>query len=317
MKDDVVETAIARYRAELTTEAELAASDLDEIEDHLRTLAGDLRDEGMPAALAVTEAAQRLGDPVVLAREHARVRSPFGAKLSRMRAWSAAIPIAIMLAWSVIPRLQQSGDFGALLRPDILLGGILLVALVARLSWARGILLGGLAYGLLMMTPWLVTASSRLDDGAHLAIWFALTTSALVFLAPWRRGELTVSGVALGLQVWAFQASMTALAWQLTTPDGSSLASTGWIALGAAVIATCGVILRARWSAIASIVSAAALVVAVSDLGTLEIRVPNGGLIYGIVMVSLTAGIAAALLAAVIGWRTARSRFGTLGAVLS
>ncbi len=42
--DDDDEPTIARYRSELVAEAELARGDLDEIEDHLRSLADELRD---------------------------------------------------------------------------------------------------------------------------------------------------------------------------------------------------------------------------------------------------------------------------------
>ena len=43
MTDD--DQVIAKYRAELTAEAELARGDIDEIEDHLRSLAADLREQ--------------------------------------------------------------------------------------------------------------------------------------------------------------------------------------------------------------------------------------------------------------------------------
>ena len=98
MKDEV-EQAIEHYRARLAAEAELARGDLAEIEDHLRTLIDALREDGLPAGEAIVEAARRLGDPRQLAREHARVRTPFGAKLSRARAWSAC---ALLLPYLVL-----------------------------------------------------------------------------------------------------------------------------------------------------------------------------------------------------------------------
>src|SRR6266567_2391935 len=52
--------------------------------DGRRALVDELQ-RTMPAAEALTEAARRLGDPKAIAREHARVRTPFGTKLSRAR----------------------------------------------------------------------------------------------------------------------------------------------------------------------------------------------------------------------------------------
>ena len=91
------EDVIATYKRELVAEAELARGDLDEIEDHLRVLATELRDRGMPRIEATIEACRRLGDPRAVAREHARVRSPFGARLSKLRAYSAVALIAPIL----------------------------------------------------------------------------------------------------------------------------------------------------------------------------------------------------------------------------
>ncbi|NVB77954.1 MAG: hypothetical protein HOV81_06120, partial [Kofleriaceae bacterium] len=100
MKD--VDEEIVEYRKRLRAQGELAERDLDELEDHLRELTCELRNAGMSAAEAVTEAARRLGDPRQLAREHARVRSRFGPPLSAGRAWSAAALFVLPnIVWSV------------------------------------------------------------------------------------------------------------------------------------------------------------------------------------------------------------------------
>src|SRR5450432_659801 len=129
-EDDQV---ISQYRNELVAEAEFARGDLDEIEDHLRVLAHELRDTGMPRAQAIDEACRRLGDPRSVAREHARVRSPFGAKLSRARAWSAA---ALIVGLVVLTRYQH-GDPGPALGIQLKLAIVIALVLAARLSWAR------------------------------------------------------------------------------------------------------------------------------------------------------------------------------------
>src|ERR1051325_3500616 len=96
MKD--VERAVETYKERLAAEAELAPRDVAEIEDHLRTLIEDLRATGVPLGRAIEQAAEGLGAPARLAREHSRVRTPFGARLSRLRAWSALALILPMIA---------------------------------------------------------------------------------------------------------------------------------------------------------------------------------------------------------------------------
>jgi len=76
-----IEDAIAEYRAELLARAELAASDLDELEDHMRAVIDEVLASGAAIGDAIGEARCRLGDPASVAREHARVRSPFGATI--------------------------------------------------------------------------------------------------------------------------------------------------------------------------------------------------------------------------------------------
>lgn len=97
-EDSEIDAAVAAYTAELQAEAELGRAEVGELEDHLRATIGDLREHGLPASHAIAEAARRLGDPRAVARESARVRSPFGAKLSRARAWSIVALMVPLLA---------------------------------------------------------------------------------------------------------------------------------------------------------------------------------------------------------------------------
>jgi hypothetical protein len=309
MSDDVVDSEIARYRAQLVAEAELAGGDLDEIEDHLRSLTQDLRERGMPAAAAVSEAARRLGEPRALAHEHARVRSPFGARLSRARAWSAAVPLAIMFGWVVALRLERDM---VVWQPDLLLTGVLLVALLARLTWARPVLLGGLASNLVSCV---LVAFSPFEPAIDIVPWIMLTVAASVFLAPWRRGELTRPALALTLLVWTFFGASAALSHQYAADDGSwiAIAPIAYVALAGAILASCGIVVRARWSAPAALASALALAAATIQLW--ELTWPHR-FVWAMTVGQLVLGIAAALGAALIAWRTARSRYGTLGAVL-
>jgi hypothetical protein len=306
-----VDRAIAAYRRELVAEAELAAEDLDEIEDHLRTLTADLRATGLPAAAAVTEAARRVGDPRRLAREHARVRSPFGAQLSRLRAWSAALVLAPMLVIAVVETLPHTGLWSRYMA-ELGFGLVLAAALVARLSWARSVLLGGLAF---FAIPTVMAVALAPESSA---LWLVPSLGPLAFLVPWRRGEVTRAGTALALSVWAYGAASLALGYQLTASDGSVafVAPVAVVALVAAMIATVGGILRARWSAAASAVCAATLAFAIVELAGMRFVFDDAALWRVYLLGMVGSGVVAAAASAYLAHRTARSGLGTFDHVL-
>jgi len=310
MKDDV-EHAIEEYCRELTAEAELARGDLAEIEDHMRSLVDELRDRGMPVGRAVKEAARRLGDPRAVAREHARVSSPFGARLSRARAWSAAALLAPMLGWLAVEIVPQAG---LLSRAGMELGfGVVLVfALLARLAWARPVVLGGVAFFALPAALW-----AALVPGAT-PLWAAWYAGIAAFLVPWRRGEISGAGWALALHVWAYGAAGFALAFQVTTGDGSwsPVAPSSLLALFAAIAATCGGLLRARWSAAAAAVVAVALTAVIVELWDLRFRFPHPDAYRAGILILVASGAVAAAAGAVLAWRSARSTLGTVRALL-
>ena len=310
MKDSTIEIddAVAAYRAEVLAEAELARADIAELEDHLRSLIDELRASGLPAGQAITEAAHRLGDPRAIAREHARVRTPFGARLSRARAWSIVALMVPLLASGFANVVEMS--------PRNLLelgfGAVLALAMAARLTWSRPILLGGFAF----WTAWYVVALLSYD-GINPA-WLVLHAGLLAFLVPWRRGEITAAGAALALQVCAFGAATFALGFQVTTRDGAwtFVAPAAQIALVAAIVATAGGVLRARWSALASATSAVTLGIALAELMPLRFRIGDELFHVGTLATVATGALAAAA-GAVIAWRTARSRLGTLRGIIA
>ena len=134
---------------------------------------------------------------------------------------------------------------------------------------------------------------------------------------PWRRRELTSAGWALALQVWGYVVATFCLMFVYTDSDGSYLmiAPIGMVSAGFAVLATCGTVLRARWSAIASVLSAVALAVTLSELWGL--RIGFGEAFFDVYIVGAAAsGMLAAMASAVITWRTARSALGTFRYVL-
>ncbi len=309
--DGEVASAIRGYRDQVVAEAELARGDLDEIEDHLRTLTDELRGTGMPAALAVTEAAHRLGDPRELAREHARVRSAFGAKLSRTRAWSAAMLLAPMLVYFGISVLPYEGWWSRA-GLELGFGAVLLVALVARLSWARPVLLGGMGFFVLPAALWLGVAPGSTP------LWLVWQLGIVAFLVPWHRRELTAAGAGMALQVWGYGAAALALGFQVTTNDGSwsAVAPAAQIALGAAIVATTGQLLRARWSAVASGVSTFTLLLAMHEMWSLTFRFAHPDLYRVCLLGMIASGAAASAASTLLAWRTARSSLGTLESVL-
>lgn len=111
---------------------------------------------------------------------------------------------------------------------------------------------------------------------------------------------------------------MFALGFQMTTRDGQWLlaAPAAGTAVIAAIVATCGGVLRARWSALAAACTAGALAIAMLELGSLRFVAGNTAL-HVRTFAFVGSGVAAAAAAAVIGWKTARSTLGTLRAIAS
>lgn len=302
MIDREIDEAVAAYRTEVLAEAELARTDLAELEDHLRALIDELRTAGMPAAQAIAEAARRLGDPRAVAREHARVRTAFGARLSRVRAWSVVALMVPMLAdgFARFGRLMLSNQL------EIAFGVVVTLAIALRLTWARTILLGGIAF----WTGWYVFSLVSVPGVSP--VWLAAYGGLLAFLVPWRRGELSSAGTALALQVFAFSAATFALGFYVSSPLGvEHLAPAAQVAFVAAVIATAGGVLRARWSALASVVSAVTLVVTLDEIWRLQFPLGDS-LMHTATLAAIATGALTAALGAVLAWRSAASPLGTL-----
>ncbi len=307
MSDDRdIESAIAAYRVQLASEAELARGDLDEIEDHLRTLAAELRDTGLGAAEAVTEAARRLGEPRSVAREHARVRTAFGARLSWPRALAASLLIAPLLVMMTL-----SGGGNMELDFELGTGFLLIAALLARLPWARPVLLGGFGFFVLPTVMWLAS-------GGGASVWsVAWFLGIVAVLAPWHRREITAAGYALALQLWAYGAASIALAYQVTTRDGDwvAVAPAAKIALVASALAAFGGVVRAKWAAIGSVVAAVALGVAIEQMWSLEFRFSHPDLYRAYLMTAIGSGVIASVGSSVLAWTTAPTKLGSLRAI--
>ncbi len=303
-----IEVAVAEFRRRLRAEAKLAECDLDELEEHLRELTDELRVAGMSAAEAVSEAARRLGDPCQLAREHVRVRSPFGAPLSAGRAWSAAALLAIPIIVGLVitngaeasgPRLPLRAwfDFGAFI--------LMPIALATRRTWARGLVLGmtlyfltnGLAQSVLF--PW----------HPHPPSWVWLVPlGVLAFVTPWRRKEISLAAVSLALQVWAYASA----AWGMDVAFSKAYETNLTVAYVCAGTACIGTVLRARWSAIASAVSAVALFgIMFSELGELFLSRSELDVWWAYTFGKFGSAATAASVAAILAWRTTRAARGT------
>jgi hypothetical protein len=304
--DDMIE----RYRSELVAEAELANGDLDEIEDHLRSLVGELRERGMPRALAIAEACRRLGEPRAIAREHARVRTPFGARLTRTRAWSAAVLLlAPIIYFNVVRPVHELTSAAGI---DMMLAWIGVVAMVTRRTWARPIWLGSLLAGVPWTAVWVVTEPTAVGIATLVTM-----LGAAAFLVPWRRGELATGGFALVLLGPAYAPALSSLNLMLSAPHGVVLPNPlGTIAFVGVLLAAGGIILRARWAAIGAAGAAVGLVAFAQQIGGMTMRMPHPSLMSTMMVGSVYAGAACAAAAAVLAWRTGRWQLGTLRGVL-
>lgn len=303
-----IDRVIEQYKRELLGEAELARGDVQEIEDHLRTLTAELCERGMPPADAVRTACESLGDPRAVAREHAKVSSCFGARLSWARTISAASLllsqvlsnyIVMWINWHKIP-----DPFAPLAATA--LGTLMVAALLARLTWARPIVLGATGF----MTLFTIEAGMGAVDPDASMLWLVALVGTVVFVMPWRRNELYRAGYALTLEAFAFSAMAIAAGGYIDT-----VALVGFFPL---VIAIAGTILRARWAAFASAFGAAILLVSVTEViryyaGFHELALLGEWLPFASL---LLAGAIAASVAAVTSWRAARSNTGTLQYVL-
>jgi hypothetical protein len=246
-----IDDAIAQYSSQLRTEAELARSDLTEIEDHLRSLIEELQGAGMPAAEAIAEAARRLGDPRQLAREHVRVRTPFGARLSRARAWSAIAAMLPALAiglWNVGVHRGFISIFGLSAAIEV----ALLIAVASPLAWARAILLG------ILINPPALFAFHVVAGGRVSALQLAHIASllgAVALISPWHRGELTARGWVLVMLGSAYLAAMHLLG---LVAQGPLILEQACAALSAAAVlaAYIGGVLGSRWASATALVGA-------------------------------------------------------------
>ena len=297
MHDEDLEAAIAAYRAELDAGASLGTVELDEVEDHLRALIDELRAAGRSANLAFTEAVCRLGEPAAIAREYARVKPAFGARLSRARAWSAValiVPFLVMGAIDLGRGAYLSFPWMAVAF-QWLLSATVTIGLVARCSWARAIALGDAALVAINAGFWAWYA-----PGVYHPLYLLPGALAIVaFLAPWRRGELTAAGWALVLCAFSFVGVLS------VTVNDAAMVAAGAYLLGAA-----GVLLRARWGSAALVVAAVAMLAVVrgnAEAGTHVVFV------FYLVVQAVTA--VALVAAAALSWRTARGGVGTLRAL--
>jgi hypothetical protein len=308
-----VDDVISHYTSEVQREAELARDDLQEIEDHLRTLTDELRNGGMPALEAVRAACGRLGDPREVAREHARVRSPFGARLSSARSISAALLMLPLLIHGYLHTIPIRGVFST---PGIvpILGTVMIIALLARLTWARPLVLGGVGFFALGAIQQQYVG---FGDGL---VWVIPLVGTTMFVMPWRRNELYRAGYALALQSLAFGAATVAAGMMIATSSTSAyrMAPAALIGVIALVIAASGTVLRARWAAVASAVAAVALIVSAIQCAPFFFTISlHFAMIEWLPIAGMLAAAAvAAAVAAFASWRSARTTVGTLQYVL-
>jgi len=316
--DDVIE----QYKRELLGETELVSDDVKEIEDHLRALTTELRGSGLSAAEAARAACVRVGDPRAVAREHAKVHLPFGTKLSWPRTLSAAALLLFFVIGGYASLISTRVRVPLPMAVTTVLATVVLAALLARLTWARPLILGALGYVAIAT----ILAVIAPPDGPHGTSPLQLipVVGTLAFVMPWRRGELSRGGYALLLQSFAFIAMANAAArfgLPHVDPPGPErialvhMAPAALIGFLPALLAVAGAIMRARWAAWASVFAAATLFVSAVEVGRYFI-VDFHEFAYAREWLPFTsmlfAGSLAALVAALSNRRSARSNLGTL-----
>jgi hypothetical protein len=284
MTDEELEVAIATYRVELIEEGGLAGGDLDELEDHLRALVTELRDAGLSAQIAFVEATRRLGQPHALAREFAHTRPVFGARPSRAAAWSA---LALMMV-STVPALVAAaiGEAPVTWSVFAVLSVMVMVGLALRTSWARAIVFGNAAYGLVVATAFLFTPTFS----ATLFVPEALVDAGLVaFLWPSRRSPLSVRGWALAV-VGLAASGVSQVQFTIGTPFADAV-------IAPYLFGIAGILLCARWATPALLAVAGVLVVSIPDLARGADSNPNTALMFVFHLASIAALVTAAVLA--------------------
>ncbi|MGE0549388.1 MAG: hypothetical protein AB7O24_05415 [Kofleriaceae bacterium] len=286
-----IDAAISRYLAELTAGGELGPSDLDEIEAHLRSLIDDLRDADLTIDDAIAEATRRMGEPCAIARELTCVRSPFGATLSRGRAWSSAVLLVPVIVLALVDAVRSHGGG---LGVELALCAIVALALAARLSWARPIVIGAIGF---LMVP---IAIATLRYESH-PLWLVWAAGTLAFIAPWRRRELSKPGWSLALQLGGMFAAL--LISVFPAPDPTMIRSLAALALPSCLLGIIGTIVRARWAVAAVILGVVALVASVAQLWIQHLAAGADSFTLAR-LVTNSAAILAAAIGGVLAWRT-------------
>jgi hypothetical protein len=302
-----LDRAVAEYKERVAAESELAPRDVAEIEDHLRTLIEHLRASGLPLAHAIETAATRLGDPARIAREHARVRTAFGARLSRLRTWSVAALIAPMLWANLRWGVPHEGVVSVSMLATVF-GLLAAIALVMRFGWARPVLLGGMAFCALSGAVPVVALPH-----AHVPMWMIADLGILAFVMPWRRGELSLPGITLALQIF----TVATATWLLrATGDFFVIAQVTFVL---ALVACTGCVMRARWSAYAAGGAAFCLALYVVQIASAPLYMDThvNVMLRAAIVAVIGSGAVAGAIGAVLSWRTARSSLGSLRGVLA
>jgi hypothetical protein len=304
-----IDQAIEQYLTELESEAELARDDLAELEDHMRSLIDELRATGATSEQAIAAAKLRLGDPKSIAREHARVRSPFGAKLSRARAWSAGGLFLGLVVVNAIAYGSRATNIEYFVL-ESLLGVVLGAALLARLSWARAAVAGFVTYNLVHVA---IVANSYGADVFQAAEYpmIAMQLGVVAFLMPWRRNEIGPAGYALALVCVTYVGATRVIGFEQRLPDITPELIAAHVAHAAISLAGIGIVMRARWAAVMSVVAAVGLLVA-GEL-VLQIGFPaDAELVRTMLIGTVFAGALAAVLCTRLAWRNARTTLGSL-----
>lgn len=312
------DATITRYLASARAGAALDEADLAELDDHLRTSVLALRRDGVPPAEAAATACARLGEPALVARELARVRTRWGTPLP----WPRAVAAVAVLAPTIVVAMATARDAHTLSLFGVAGVGALIgcLGLVFGRTALRSLMFGGVAsYAAVMVAlvadGWRTGAVERAT-----VLQSAAAVAATGLLAPWSRRELSRAGWALALQGTTLlgTAMLASFAlWLDRYVPGQTLLPL--MATGLAVVAAVGLGLGARWGSVLVLVVAALDAVAMARFAPAALALmPAGAPAWFFIQLDLVlGGIVAAAVAAWLAWPGARRGGGTWRALVA
>ncbi|MEO8706499.1 MAG: permease prefix domain 1-containing protein, partial [Kofleriaceae bacterium] len=202
----MIKAAIATYREDLTRAGAIDDATIEELVDHLEASIEANVAAGATDFEAIRDARAGLGEPAIIARECATVRSGFGPRPATWRAWSAA---ALCLLWCAVVAnagwFHEGAGYGIMI-----LGSVTAMALALRIpqatAFATGYAGAALACSVIrwcLFPPWNAQFSTDSELREHYLVSIAVPAfeAAAFAILAWRSrpNRWTLAMSALGV----------------------------------------------------------------------------------------------------------------------